>query len=166
MQQHATPSREPRNGAAASDGAASVATSPVPAVPVGRTAVWTGVSAVAAGLLATAALLALGPIGVKGGSLALGCVLIGIAAQLCSAVMLPPRSGASWAMLALFSHGVRLGISLALGLWAMMLFAPDRVGFWTVFLAASLAAIAAEAALIVAASRRLPMCVVGRGAHQ
>jgi hypothetical protein len=142
----------------------------VPAIPVSRTALWTGGAAVAVGLLATAALLPVGPLSVRAGLLALGCVLVGIAAQLGSAVMLPPRNGAGWAMLALFAHGVRLGVSLACGLWVTLLSRPDRVGFWSVFLAASLAAITAEAALIVRASQRLWRGPRGgnapRGVHQ
>lgn len=142
----------------------------MPAIPVSRTALWTGGAAIAVGLLATAALLPVGPLSVRAGLLALGCVLVGIAAQLGSAVMLPPRNGASWAMLALFAHGVRLGVSLACGLWVTLLSRPDRVGFWSVFLAASLAAITAEAALIVRASQRLWRGPRGgdapRGVHQ
>ena len=153
-------------GAARHAGATDSASGDVPDIPIGRVALWTAGAALAVGLIASAALLPLGHAFMTGSALAMGCVLAGIAAQLGSAAMLPARTGPSWAMLALFGHGVRLGISLALGLWAMMLFGPDRVGFWTVFLAASLAAIVAEAALIIAASRRLPICVVGRGAHQ
>jgi len=156
MQQHATPNPDRRNRAAATGVAASDASAPVPIIPLARTASWTGGAAATIGLLATAALLPLGPIGVAGGLLALGCVLVGIGAQLGSAALLPPRGGASWAMLALFSHGVRLGGRRAMRLWAVLLYGPDRVGFWSVFLASSLAAIAAEAALIVSASRRLP----------
>lgn len=121
--------------------------------PTGRIARW---CAIAATFGAAAAILSVWPVSASAPAnvlLGLGCVLAGIAAQTGLAVLIRPRDTRTWAMTALATQAFRLGVSIVLAMWCQVVYTPDRLGFWSGFLAASFAAIAGEAAALVTAAR-------------
>lgn len=64
-----------------------------------------------------------------------------------------PRPAGAWAALTIGGSALRLGLSLAIAVLAYRAIGPERLVFWIVFLAASLAVMAAEVAVVTAALR-------------
>lgn len=79
--------------------------------------------------------------------------LAGAAAGVLFLALCGARPAFTWASLTLAGSGLRIGLSLAIAVLAFQAAAPERLLFWTVFLAASIVVMTAEVAVVTAALR-------------
>lgn len=117
------------------------------AMPTAKLALAEGVAVLGVGLLIGFVLLSSGrdlsTAGLAVGA-AVGATLVGVAIGLLPSWLMGPRPAVQWAMPVLFAGMLRMFTALGAGVFAWMAYAPDKLGFWTTFLAVGVAALIAE----------------------
>ena len=85
----------------------------------------------------------------EAGALALATVLVGAIAGALLLAQTSARIPAAWSGVLLYAQGVRMLVSITVGLAAFFLARPDPMAFWLFFLAVSLAVLAGEVAFVL-----------------
>jgi len=118
--------------------------------PLAGWALWTGVPAVGVGLLGAAIALVRHEVGVvEAEALAFATVLVGTIVGAMLLAQTSPRIRAAWGGVLLYAQGVRMLISVSIGLGAFFLAHPEPFAFWLFFLAGSMAVLAGEVAFVI-----------------
>ncbi len=118
--------------------------------PLAGWVVWTAAPTAGIGVLAGVIALVRHESGViEAGSLAFATVLVGAIAGAMLLAQSSPRVPASWGGMLLVSQGVRMVLSMFVGLGTFFLAHPDPMAFWLFFLAVSTAVLAGEVAFVL-----------------
>jgi uncharacterized membrane protein YfcA len=118
--------------------------------PLAGWAAWTGAPALGLGILAGAIALVRHEAGViEAGALAFAVVLVGSIVGAMILAQSSARIPAAWGGVLLYAQGVRMFVSVSVGLGAFFLAHPEPFAFWLFFLAASMAVLAGEVAYVL-----------------
>jgi uncharacterized membrane protein YfcA len=118
--------------------------------PLAGWALWTAVPAAGIGVLAGAIALVRHEAGVvEAGALAFAVVLVGTIVGAMLLAQASARVPAAWSGVLLYAQGVRMFVSVSVGLGAFFLAHPEPFAFWLFFLAASMAVLAGEVAFVL-----------------